>query len=139
MKIKLQNYGSVSNSVLGNLLVLLQLDWNQDTYLLETIFDIIRNRRSFSYLLFPSYIINVDTVEEFMAMWRSGDVKLEFSTPQSAGQRRIGTRGADKGYKEDFKQIIKQQVLRCNEDIVGLIIQFIQQEHSTLHQNLFDV
>lgn len=68
-------------------------------------------------------------IEEFMSMWypHGGDVHLEFIQiqQQTLGTRRIGTRGADKGVKEDFKQIIRQQILRSNEDIVELIIQFI--------------
>lgn len=128
-----------SDNLLGNLLVLLQLEFSQgpqDTFLVETIFEVIRSRRAFCYLLFPNYIINIDFLEEFMSMWHHGEVKLEFVTP--ANQRRIGTRGADRGVKEDFKQIISQQVLRCNEDIVNLIIQFIQQEHVRTVQCLYE-
>ena len=68
------------------------------------------------------------------------DTKLEFVLPQAnlTGSRRIGTRGVDKGAKEDLKQILKQQILRSNEDIDLLIVQFLQQEHLALIQNYFE-
>lgn len=131
-----------SNTTLGNILVLLQLDWPNEIQLAENIFEIIRNRRSFTYLLFPTYIINMDFIEEFMNMWypHGGEINLEFIPPQSSvGQtRRIGTRGADKNTKEDFKQIIKQQITKSNDDIDLIIIQFIQQERNIIIQTAFD-
>lgn len=73
-----------------------------------------------------------------MSLWRAQGVILRLSSSASTptSQRRIGTRGADKNVKEDFKQIIKAQVLRSHEDVVGLIIQFIEQEHVNLLQSL---
>lgn len=129
-----------TNNLLGNLLVLLQLEFSMGSHecLMETIFDIIRQRRSFCYLSFPKYIINIEIIEEFMAMYTTGDVKLEFASNFKSSQRRIGTRGAEKADGNDFKHIITQQVLRCNEDIVNLIILFIQQEHIPLVQCIFE-
>ncbi|KAK4886833.1 hypothetical protein RN001_003104 [Aquatica leii] len=55
------NYNELS---IGNMLVLLQLDWPQEEDLLPLIIDQIRQRGTFSYLLFQAYIINVDILEE---------------------------------------------------------------------------
>jgi integrator complex subunit 10 len=78
-------------------------------------------------------------VEEFMHLWiHISDIRLEFTQTNLSGSRRIGTRGVDKGAKEDMKQIMKQQVLRENEDIDLLIIQFLKQEHLTIIQNYFE-
>lgn len=129
----------VDDYQLGSLLVLLQLEFYENIPLVEHIFEIIR-AKGLDFPLFHSFIINIDMVEEFMNLWRGHEVVLRLSssllgsTPNS--QRRIGTRGADKNVKEDFKQIIKQQVLRSNEDVVNLIVQFIEQEHSNLLQTL---
>jgi integrator complex subunit 10 len=122
---------------LGSLLVLLQLEFYENVPLVEHIFDIIRVK-GLDFPLFHSFIINIDMIEEFMSLWRAQVVSLRLSSSASTptSQRRIGTRGADKNVKEDFKQIIKTQVLRSNEDIVGLIIQFIEQEHINLLQSL---
>lgn len=121
---------------LGSLLVLLQLEYYDNIPLVEHIFEIIR-AKGLDFPLFHSFIINIDMIEEFMNLWRGHEVILRLSSSASTPtQRRIGTRNADKSTKEDFKQIIKQQVLRSNEDVVGLIIQFIEQEHLNLLQNL---
>lgn len=123
--------------LLGCLLVLLQLEFYDNIAVVEHIFEIIR-AKGLDFPLFHSYIINIDMIEEFMNLWRAQEVILRLSSSASTptSQRRIGTRGADKNVKEDFKQIIKQQVLRSNEDIIALIIQFIDQEHQSILHNL---
>lgn len=127
--------------MLGNLLVMLQLNWPEGQLLAEQIFTIIRTKGHFIYLQFSAYIICVDMIEEFMSMWypHGGDVHLEFVAPQpQLGARRIGTRGADKGHKDDIKQVIKQQILRCNDNIETIMHQFLTQEHMRLVQNIFE-
>lgn len=67
------------------------------------------------------------------------DVQLEFVPPQNlGGTRRIGTRGVEKGVKDDFKQLLKQQITRSNDDIENLIVEFITKEQMALVQNIFD-
>lgn len=81
---------------LGSLLVLLQLEFYENIPLIEHIFEIIRVK-GLEFTLFPNYIINIDLIEEFMSIHRSGDVKLKLSSSNTAltptSQRRIGTRG----------------------------------------------
>ncbi|XP_040151464.1 integrator complex subunit 10 [Anopheles arabiensis] len=131
-----------SSSLLGNMLVLSQLNWPHESTTVEIIFELIKTRRQFTYLHFTSYVIQAEIIEEFMHLWtHSPDVKLELAMPQQSlatGARRIGTRGADKGVKEDFKLIIRQQVARSNDDIDELLLQFLQQQHVALAQNVFD-
>ncbi|KAJ6635420.1 Integrator complex subunit 10 [Pseudolycoriella hygida] len=141
LKQKVMNDPTCTDSLLGNLLVLLQLDWPEEQPLAEYIFNIIQTKGHFIYLQFTNYIICVDMIEQFMSMWYShgGEVHLEFSPAQAnLPSKRIGTRGADKGVKDDFKQIIKQQILKCNDDIETLIQHFITQEHMRLVQNIFE-
>lgn len=127
----------VDDYQLGCLLVLLQLEFYDNIPLVEHIFEIIR-LKGLDFPLFHSFIINIEMIEEFMNLWRGHEVILRLSSSASTptSQRRIGTRGADKNVKEDFKQIIKQQVLRSNEDIVSLVVQFIEQEHINILQSL---
>lgn len=132
---------SCSNTIIGNMLVLFQLDWPSEVVTAELIFDKIKTRGSFTYMLFSKYMINIDFIEEFMHLWfpQNGGIQLEFVSPQpTVGTRRIGTRGADKGVKDDFKQIMRQQISRSNEDIDNLIIEFITQERGSLIQNIFE-
>lgn len=51
-------------------------------------------------------------------------------------QRRIGTRGSDKGAKEEIKQAIRRQVLRSNEPLDELIVKFLSQERGHIVQTL---
>ncbi|GLV38018.1 Integrator 10 [Carabus blaptoides fortunei] len=131
---------NINELALGVLLTLAQLDWPQQEDLLPPIMDQIRQRGSFQYGMFQNYVINIDILEELMYLRteHGGRVVLDiFQTPQSQiGQRRIGTRGADKGVKEDFKQAMKRQVARSNEPIETLIVQFITQERIHILQTL---
>lgn len=131
----------IDDYLLGCLLVLLQLEFYDNIPLVETIFEFIR-AKGIDYPLFQSFIINIDMIEEFMNIWRAHEVTMRLSSSSSNStsiQRRIGTRGADKNVKEDFKAIIKSQVLRSNEDVVALIVQFIDQEHLNILQNLISI
>lgn len=130
---------SMDDFQLGSLLVLLQLEFYDNIPLIDHIFEIIRVK-GLDFPLFSQYIINIDMIEEFMSIHRSGEVKLKLSSASAVltptSQRRIGTRGADRNVKEDFKQIIRQQVLRANENVLELIVSFIDQEHMNLLTNL---
>lgn len=48
----------------------------------------------------------------------------------------MGTRHADKGVKEDFKQNMKTQLNRHNESCEQLIANFISSERSNIAQTL---
>ncbi|ERL85498.1 hypothetical protein D910_02917, partial [Dendroctonus ponderosae] len=84
-----------------------------------------------------SYIINVDIMEELTYLWtpQGGQVNLEI-LPNLGSQRRIGTRGADKGAKVELKQAIKRQVARSNEKLDDLLISFLQSERALIMQAL---
>lgn len=51
-------------------------------------------------------------------------------------QRRIGTRGSDKGVKEEIKLAIKRQISRSNEPLDELSIKFLTQERGHILQTL---
>lgn len=146
---------SATDNDLGNLLVLLQVDWPEEQSLAEFICDCIAARGFFTYLQFGSYIVCPDLIEQFMSMW-CGDVHLEFIVPNAGGcaataggtngngtdgsaattaTRRIGTRGADKGVKDDFKHFMKQQMLKVI-DVETIVQRFVQAERGQLMQTL---
>lgn len=64
---------------IGHALVLMQIDWPQESEILSTITERIRTRGSFSYPLFQAYIINVDILEELTYLWteHGGGVSLD--------------------------------------------------------------
>lgn len=130
---------AIDDFLLGSLLVLLQLEFYENISLIEHIFEIIR-AKGFEFPLFASYIINIDYLEELMSIHRSGEVKLKLCSSNAAltptSQRRIGTRGADRNVKDHTMQTIRQQVLRSNENVLDLVVAFIDQEHLNLLTNL---
>lgn len=126
----------VYNEAIGNMLVLLQFDWPQEEDLLPVLVEQIRQRGAFSYMLFQGYIINVDVLEEltYLATEQGGHVTLDILP--HLGQRRIGTRGADKGAKEEIRLAIRRQIARSNEALDQLMIKFISQERGHILQSL---
>ncbi|KAI8427843.1 hypothetical protein MSG28_002227 [Choristoneura fumiferana] len=131
--------GNSSDLVYGHILVLMQFGWPQEEAVFINIMDIIKQKGVFHYHLFTAYIIHIDMLEELSFMWndQANNIALDIlPNSQHLGQRRIGTRGADKGVKEDFKQAMKAQVARSNESVLNLMIQFITSERSYLLQIL---
>ncbi|KAI5641490.1 integrator complex subunit 10 [Phthorimaea operculella] len=130
----LLNSGNASDLTYGHMLVLMQLGWPQEEAVFIHIIDTIKQKGVFHYHLFSAYIIHIDILEELYYMWNNQGINVALdilpNSQQHLGQRRIGTRGADKGVKEDFKQAMKAQVSRSNESILNLMIQFITSERS---------
>lgn len=125
---------NMSDVTYGHILVLMQLGWPQEEAIFIQILDYIRQRGVFHYHLFTTYIIHIDILEELSYIWNEQGTNIVLdilpNSQQHLGQRRIGTRGADKGVKEDFKQAMKAQVARSNESLINLIIQFITSERN---------
>lgn len=135
------------DDILGDLLILLQLEYPREKEIAEQIFSIIASRRSFVFRNFLPFMINIDFIEEFMYIWHTHNEDYNFDFTSNnvatntgsgpAGSRR--TRGSDKGVREDFRLIIKQQISRTNENVTALIANFITQENLQLMHYLFDV
>ncbi|PSN56704.1 hypothetical protein C0J52_00031 [Blattella germanica] len=124
---------------IGHIITLLQYDWPLEEELMTQLMDRIRRRGSFSYSLFLNYVVSVDVLEEFMYLStdQGGSISLDIlPSAQLSSQRRISTRGADKGVKEDFKLAMKRQVARSIEPLDNLIIKFLTSERDLLLQAL---
>ncbi|KAL1505353.1 hypothetical protein ABEB36_004940 [Hypothenemus hampei] len=122
---------------IGHIFVLVQLDWPQEEDFVPSLLEEIKKHRSFQYHLFHNYIINVDIMEELMYLWtpEGGQINLEI-VPNLGSQRRISTRGADKGAKEELRQAIRRQVARSNEKLDELLVNFLQNERPLILQSL---
>lgn len=121
-------------------MILLQLEYPREKEVAEQIFVIIKTRRNFSFRNFSAYIITIDFIEEFMAIYsHNEDFNFDFSPPNVTNVASRRTRGSDKGVRDEFRVIIKQQISRCNENIFSLIHSFISQEHMRLMHFIFDV
>ncbi|KAH8303842.1 hypothetical protein KR018_011622 [Drosophila ironensis] len=139
-----------SDRLLSDLLVLQQLNLLNDVLLTQQIFSMIKQRKSFTLRTLSTYIIAIDLIEELTHIWNSqqeDNFELTGSPTNGAGggppaqasasTRRIGTRGADKGARDEFRAITRQQIGRCNENMITLLANFISQEHLMLAQHIF--
>ncbi|KAJ8914953.1 hypothetical protein NQ315_002477 [Exocentrus adspersus] len=121
---------------IGHIFTLVQLDWPQEEDFIPPLLEQIQQHRSFQYHNFQSYIINVDILEEITYLWTSQGGQIHLDILPHLGQRRIGTRGSDKGIKEEIKQAIRRQIMRSNEKLDELLINFIQNERTHILQCL---
>ncbi|XP_043469716.1 integrator complex subunit 10 [Leptopilina heterotoma] len=132
--------GGVGDLAIGHALVLMQIDWPQESEILSTITERIRTRGSFCYPLFQAYIINVDILEELTYLWteHGGGVSLDIGSNSGMLQnRRIATRGADKGVREEVKQAMRRQAARDGVDQLDELLQrFIIHEKSAILHSL---
>ncbi|XP_044756158.1 integrator complex subunit 10 [Coccinella septempunctata] len=121
---------------IGHALVLTQLDWPQEDEFIPPLMEKIKLQGSFHYPLFQNYIINVDILEELTYLWTTQGGQITLEIIPHLGQRRIGTRGADKGAKEEIKQAIRRQVARSNEKLDDMLFKFLTHERSQILQAL---
>ncbi|XP_013112218.1 integrator complex subunit 10 [Stomoxys calcitrans] len=130
-----------SDEILGDLLILSQLEYPREKEIAERVFTIIRNRRNFTFRNFSTFIITIDFIEEFMSIWNTSteEFNFDFSTSSAVHSASRRTRGSDKGVRDDFRLILKQQISRSNENLTSLIAGFISQERLRLMHFLFDV
>ncbi|XP_015176481.1 PREDICTED: integrator complex subunit 10 isoform X3 [Polistes dominula] len=132
--------GTVGDLAIGHALVLMQIDWPQEASTLSIITERIINRGSFVYPLFQPYIICVDILEELTYLWteHGGGVSLDIATGSGVLQsRRITTRGADKGVREEVKQAMRRQAARDGVDPLDELLQkFIVNEKSAILHSL---
>ncbi|KAK0080763.1 hypothetical protein PV325_013352 [Microctonus aethiopoides] len=125
---------------IGNALVLMQIDWPQESNLLGAITEKILSNEAFRYPLFLSYIICIDILEELTYLWteHGGGISLDIAIGSEVLQnRRITTRGADKGVREEVKQAMRRQAARDGVDPINELIQrFIVNEKAALLHSL---
>ncbi|XP_063232724.1 integrator complex subunit 10 isoform X2 [Bacillus rossius redtenbacheri] len=131
--------GVGADLALGHAVTLSQYDWPAEEALAARLLRRIQENGSFCYKLFRAYVVRPDILEEFMFLSteQGGALPLGIlSSSQHSGQRRISTRGADKGVKEDFKLAMKQQVARCREPVDDLVVKFLVSERASVLQSL---
>lgn len=81
IKTKLSMPNDNGDWVIGNALVLMQIDWPQEAHLLAPITERILANEAFRYPLFLNYIVNIDILEELTYLWteHGGGVSLDIA------------------------------------------------------------
>ena len=57
---------------------------------------------------------------------------LDQASSALSGQRRMGTRGANRGEKSEIKSLLKRQVMRCHENLDNLIVDFLANQRDPI-------
>jgi len=120
---------------MGHILVVLQYNWPDQRELFNMMMHRVKKKESFSYPLFAQYVVNIDILEEIMYLSteQGGGVALDLFPGGGAGLggARPGTRGANRGEKEDFRQTMRRQAARSQEPVDRIIVDFFA-SHSDL-------
>ena len=114
---------------MGHIITVLQYNWPDQRELLHMLLHRVRKKESFTYPLFSQYVVNIDILEEMMYLSSEagGGPALELTPgggPAVAGAR-PGTRGANRGGREDFRQTMRRQAARSQEPIDRIIVDFL--------------
>ena len=96
------------------------------------------SKGTFTYPFFCHYVIAIDFLEEFALLANSDDNNLVLDASSSAmtSQRRVGTRGANRGEKSEIRSLLKRQVQRCHENMDVIIAEFLLTQRDTIFQCL---
>ena len=113
---------------MGHILVVLQYNWPDQRELFNMMMHRVKKKESFSYPLFAQYVVNIEILEEIMYLStvEGGGVALDLfpGGGPGLGGARPGTRGANRGEKEDFRQTMRRQAARSQEPIDRIIVDF---------------
>lgn len=130
----------------GHILVLSQYKWPQSLKLFLTCVSFIKNssakvlgsqsQQKFVYQNFFSYIFIPEIIEEFMSIADMGTILLELKpststlgTPLKTSSKMMTTRGVNKGFKEESRSALIQQMKVSKTQIQNqLFVEFINKE-----------
>ncbi len=131
-------FSSNDDAALGHVIVLLQYVFPEEKDLFFMLLQRIRVRESFTYPLFCSYVVHVEFLEEFAYLLSDATAKVALDiTPTAAGGgKRMGTRGANRGEKEEIRAALKKQVLRSHEPLDNIIEEFLLANRDSIVQSL---
>lgn len=106
---------------MGHIITILQYNWPDQRELFHMLIHRIRKKEAFSYPLFSQYVVNIDILEEMMYLSseQGGGLVLDILGSPGGGvpAARPGTRGANRGEKEDFRQAMRRQAARSLEPV----------------------
>ena len=126
----------------GHCMVLLQHSWADSEDTRELFYHLlgrVRGRETFTYPLFCKYVVNIEMLGEVMhlASEQGGGVVMDILPGGVAGGgARPGTRGANRGEKEEFRSAMRRQAARSHEPVQDIIVDFLTSEANLILQTL---
>ena len=134
--------GAGGDLAMGHCITLLQYNWPHTRELFYHLLNRVKGREGLSYPLFCKYVINIEVLEEimFLAGDQGGAVVMDIlpgDRPYTgAGGARVGTRGANRGEREEFRTAMRRQAARSHENIEKIIVEFLTTETSLILETL---
>ena len=127
----------VNDHTLGHVIVLLQYIFPEESDLLFMLMNKIKVKETFSYPGFCTYVVHIDFLEEFAALLADASCKVALDiTPTVSNQRRMGTRGANRGEKEEIRAALRRQVVRSQESLDEIVEEFLTKNRDSILQCL---
>ena len=123
---------------IGHVIVMLQYCQPDERDLLGLLLHRIRLKDTFVYPNFCHYVVHVDFLEEFasIASADASNLILDPTSSAMSNQRRMGTRGANRGEKSEIRSMLRKQVLRSHENLDYLISKFLLKNRDSIYQCL---
>ena len=134
--------GVQGDMAMGHTITIMQYNWPDNRELFYHLLNRVRGREGFSYPLFCQYVINIEILEEvmFLANEQGGGLVMDIvpggSGGTSGGSGRVGTRGANRGEKEEFRNAMRKQAARSHESIDRIIVEFLTNHIDLILQTL---
>ena len=125
--------GAGGDQAMGHVIVLLQYNWPHTRELFYHLLNRVKRQEGLTYPLFCKYVINIEVLQEimFLAGEQGGSVPMDILP---GGGARLGTRGANRGEREDFKNAMRRQAARSHEPIEKVIVEFLTTETNLILQ-----
>ena len=121
--------GAGGDQAMGHCITLLQYNWPHTRELFYHLLNRVKRQEGLTYPLFCKYVINIEVLEEIMFL--GGSVPMDILP---GGGARLGTRGANRGEREDFKAAMRRQAARSHEPIERVIVEFLTTETNLILQ-----
>ena len=127
-----------SDLAIGHVVVLLQYCYPQEEDFVSMIIHKIKVSDAFTYPIFMRHVTHIEFLEMFSNIMSESSVTLDIAptlngAPAASSTRRLGTRGANRGEKNEIKTAIKKQAsTRAYDNMDEVIIDFVNRNRDTL-------
>jgi len=134
LKSRLYGEGEHRDSIIGHLIVLSQLMWSRnENFFLDLLKMIQTQDGGFKYLLFFSYVTQIDILEEFAYLHANTPISLELiEKNEDVAAKKTVTRGVNKEVQDDFKSAVMRQVKKSHQPVRNVIYHFLCNERERI-------
>lgn len=133
--------GCEESPVLGQLMVLSQLDWPAEAKLLWQLLQSVQKKGNFVYPGLLSYITNISLLEELVHLINTDCLQtarlLSEMEPESQARKMV-TRGVNREKQDELKDVVQLQIKRSKDPIESTLKSFLLSEDLCLQYTKSD-